>query len=390
MMIDVMLDGCRIPIARSVFIALLENSVASSRVPYHKALVTSSISYSDLIILARAGDIPYSLFFAPLSLVDAQINLKNHKLLQGLTKKTFSVNSRNSVKLRDIELIVKDLLRKQELLKMNHSSLGRNEIVGLLRKPGTIEQDASKLLNALGLFPGQLRSTKSRATALELIIARLEANQVLVSQSQNNFMPQLLRGVKFSGMTIKDAKVPYIFLAGGDEGDHQEPTGRRIFTLTLMGVLVARGIFAPVTYDGHSTSSDGGREYNIVGEILMPAAEMRQAVLTALDDMKTAADGFKVTPSAVVVRALRLGILGRQAAETYLEELKIEYSSRAQAKPRSPKPVNAIRRYNGREFSRRMLDSLDTEQMSPRDFCRVVCLNKIKPSEIDAFREALR
>ncbi len=47
-------------------------------------------------------------------------------------------------------------------------------------------------------------------------------------------------------MTVRDAKVPYIFLAGGDHGDFQEPPGRQLFTLVLMTVLVARGIFAPV------------------------------------------------------------------------------------------------------------------------------------------------
>lgn len=57
---------------------------------------------------------------------------------------------------------------------------------------------------------------------------------------------------------------------------------------------------------------------------------------------------------------------------------------------RSPKVVNAIRNYNGRELSLRMLDVLDSGKLSRRDFCRSVCLNKIKPTEIDEFREALR
>src|SRR5690554_2003480 len=67
-------------------------------------------------------------------------------------------------------------------------------------------------------------------------------------------MPQRLTHVEFSGMTIRDNKVPYIFLAGGDHGDDQEPVGRTIFTLALMTVLVARRIFALMTWDGGSAA----------------------------------------------------------------------------------------------------------------------------------------
>lgn len=388
--IEVVLKDTRTPVDRSVFAALLENSVASTYAAYRRVIETSFITFSDLVELAGHGEIPYSLFFAPLPLVEAQTKAKTSKLLHGLNKETFSVNTRDTVKMRDIELIVKDLLRKQELLKKSDSTLTKNQIVGLLRKPGhSVEEDARKLMRALGLTHEAMCSVKSKDAALGLFIRRLEANQVLVSQSVNNFMPQRLTGLKFSGLTIKDVKVPYIFLAGGDPGDYQEPTGRRVFTLALMSVLVARRIFAPVTYNGHSTGSDVGREYDIVGEMLMPAAELRHARLVSVDDVKAVANDFKVTPSAMAVRAMRLGITGTDLAASHLDELAREYSNRSQVQARQPKPVNAIRKYNGREFSVRMLNALDAGRLSKKEFCRSVCLNNIKPSQINDFREAL-
>jgi hypothetical protein len=77
----------------------------------------------------------------------------------------------------------------------------------------------------------------------------------------------------------------------------------------LEAVLVARGIFAPVSYDANSTAPGTGREYDIVGEILMPATELQAITLEDLDDVNAAADLFKVTPSALAVRAMRLGRL---------------------------------------------------------------------------------
>ena len=388
---DVVLRGTRTPINEAVFTGLLENSVASTYRAYDRALQTSSISFEDLIFLSRKGDIPYVLFFAPLPVVETQIQMKTDKLLSGLSKTTFSVNSRNQVHLSDIELIVKDLLRKQTLLKTHDKSLKPNRIVGLLSRPGrAIEDDAKKLMDALGLSHDAIRSAQNKKDALELLISKLESNQVLVSRSVQHFMPQRLIGPKFSGLTIRDSKVPYIFLAGGDHGDYQEPTGRMIFTLALMSVLVARRIFAPVTYDASSPGSEVGREYDIVGAMLMPKQALQAVPLETLDEVKAAADEFKVTPSALTVRARRLSMIGPDTATSHLNELQREFGQHPKSQARQPKAVNAVRKYNGREFSRRMLDVLDTGRISKREFCRVVCLRHIRPSQINDFREAVR
>ena len=106
MQVEVLLDGHSVAIERTVFVSLLENSVANSRAAFQHALEDGFIKFTRLVELARTADIPYSLFFAPEAVVEAQLVLKTEKLLQGLTKQAFSLNSRNAVELRDIELIV--------------------------------------------------------------------------------------------------------------------------------------------------------------------------------------------------------------------------------------------------------------------------------------------
>jgi hypothetical protein len=196
--------------------------------------------------------------------------------------------------------------------------------------------------------------------------------------------------VKFSGMTIRDNKVPFIFLAGGDHGDQQEPVGRTIFTLALMAVLIGRRIFAPMTWDGGSIGTDLGREYDIAGAMLIPAARLESINLTSLDDVKSASDEFKVTASAVVVRAMRLGLLDSDQAGAHLDELRGAFALLPTGGPRSPiRPENAVRKYGGRELSRRMLIALDTSDITPREFCRTVCLDRLKPSQITDLRRAI-
>lgn len=391
MSIDIFLGQTAVPIDEAVFITLLDNSVAGTYRGYDRAVETGGIKFAELVDLARNGDIPYSLFFAPLTLVRSQVDKKTEKLLAGVSRDTFSIGSRAKVELRDVELIVKDLIRKQQLVRKHDTTLKRNKIVGILRnRVSSTDADAATLMSAIGLSHEALRTCRTRERALNLIIECLESNQVLVSRSVQHYMPQRLTHVKFSGMSIRDNKVPYIFLAGGDHGDDQEPVGRTIFTLVLMTVLVARRIFAPMTWNGGNTETGPGREYDIAGAILMPKKRMKELSPTSVDEMKLASDEFKVTASAVTVRAMRLGMISGETANKHLEQLRGEFRSLPKGGPRNQiRPEKAVRKYNGRELTARMLHALDSGSISPGEFRRSICLNHLKASRIDDLRQAL-
>ncbi|MER7070277.1 hypothetical protein [Terrabacter sp. NPDC000476] len=390
--LNVVIGTESITIQRAAFTTLLDNSVAGTYVDYGKALASGGIKFPALLRLARIGEIPYPLFFAGLPFVEAQVASKTKKLLAGVSKETFSIGSRAPVELRDVELILKDLIRKQELLKRHDRTLEKNRIVGLLRVEGvSVQDDASRLMSAIGLTHEAMRACGTKERALDLMIERLESKQVLVSRSVQHYMPQRLNHVDFSGMTIRDAKVPYIFLAGGDHGDHQEPVGRTIFTLALMAVLVARRIFSPVTWNAESAATDLGREYDIAGAMLMPKSSLRRYGPFSIDEVLTASSEFKVTPSAVVVRALRLGFISSEVARTHLAEFRQAFLERPKRSGMSPiRAENAIRKYAGRELSRRMIDVLDSGAITSNEFYRTVCLNKLRDGQLDDLRRAVR
>lgn len=390
MTISVTLGGGVASIDREVFELLFDNSTVRNYKDYTTALSAGVIAFKDLLDLSRKAEIPYPLFFAPLPVVTAQVDLKTRKLLQGVRKGTFSLNSRATIELADVELIIKDLVRKQELVKKHDPTLKRNPIVGMLRKStGGPVRDAQALLTALGFSTQDIQATKNKTAAAELFISRLEANHILVSRSVNGYMPQTLSKAKFSGLTVRDSKVPYIFLTGGSHGEDEEPVGRQVFTLALLAVLVARRVFVPVTMDTRQIKASPGPEYGIVAEMLMPAVQLRQCSLSSLDEVGEVADHFKVTPSAIVVRSALLKLLDRSVADDYLAELAKAYSARPKPPARTPKPVNAIRKYNGREFSVRMLDALDSGRITPREFCQLACSNRIGVFDIPDFRSAV-
>lgn len=101
--IAVALNSTRTMIDRRVFEDLFENSVVSGRAPYRQALDRAEITFGDLVELSRKADIPYPLFFAPHDYVRAQIATKTAKLLQGVSKETFALNSRTTIDVKDVE-----------------------------------------------------------------------------------------------------------------------------------------------------------------------------------------------------------------------------------------------------------------------------------------------
>lgn len=391
MSIQIRCEGSAVPIDRTVFTALLDNSIVSEQAPYLRALGTGEIRLGQLIDLARKADIPYALFFAPEAVVLNQLKKKRDLLLAGISKDSFTINSRSQVRLADIELIVKDLLRKQATLKSLDHNLIPNAVVGCLRgAPPSVPAAACKVQEHLGLDFHALRASRTKEKALDVLISQLERAQILVAQSQQNFMPQRLsRSARFSGLCVRDKKIPYIFLTGGDAGDNPEPAGRKIFTLTLLTVLVASGKFAAVSYDEYSPEVILNRQYELTEEILIPASDVTACDVSTLEAAKAAADAFKVTPSALVMRARRLAMLSGTEAAGYLEELVEEFRSRPKTRSNTPKLVNALRKYNGVEYSRRMINQLDKGYITQGEFCRVVCQNRIQPHQIHEFREAL-
>jgi hypothetical protein len=383
----VKLNGETVPISRTGFDLLFDNSHRRAYADIRHAREDGYIGWADLVDHAHAADIPWSLFFAPVENIRAQVKRKTALLLKGTSKQAFSMNSRHEVQLADVELIVKDLLRKQEHLKRLDPGLPKNKVVGCLGKPAktkrSVAEDANVLRGALGFTLAELRAHGKKESAFNYLIERFEAQQLFVSRNQPGYMLQRVpQGIKFSGLTVKDKKIPYLFLAAGDEGDF-EPAGRKIFTMVLLATLVGYGTFSPVTFEDKTGDGDIRREYDVAGEVLMPRAELKRLSVPDLAAARTYADAYKVTPSAFVMRAWKLGLIDRETADAWLDELARAWRER-EKKPLAGQatPLNAVKRYCGTEYFSRMIVQLGSGRIEVGEFRRSVCLNHLSVSEI--------
>ncbi len=82
-----------------------------------------------------------------------------------------------------------------------------------------------------------------------------------------------------------------------------------------------------------------------------------------------------MTPSAVVMRAQRLKLLSRDEAETHLTDLRDAFGKIEKTPRNRMLPMNALRKFNGQECSRRMLALHDAGRIRTSDFCRVMFSN---------------
>ena len=383
----VKLNGETVPISRTGFGLLFDNSHRRAYADIRHAREDGHINWAELVHHAHAADIPWTLFFAPIENIRAQVKRKTALLLKGTSKQAFSMNSRHEVQLADVELIVKDLLRKQEHLKRLDPGLVKNKVVGCLGRPTktnrSVVEDASILRAALGFTLAELRAHRKKESAFDYLIERFEAQQVFVSRNQPGYMLQRVpQGIKFSGLTVRDNKIPYLFLAAGDEGTF-EPAGRKIFTMVLLATLIGYGTFSPVTFEDKTGDGDIKREYEVAGEVLMPQAEVKRLSVPDLAAARTYADAYKVTPSAFVMRVWKLGLIDRETADAWLDDLAQAWRER-EKKPLAGQatPINAVRRYCGPGYFSRMIVQLGSGRIDVGEFRRSVCLNHLSVSEV--------
>ena len=359
---------------------------------YQRAVAERKIKISKLIELSRRAQIPYSLFFAPKKLVDMNIKRNEQLLFQGVDNGMISMAGRGNVEIKDINLIVKDIRKRQLFLAKHNKNAPDNPILHLQR-----EQDdrlyAKSILESLDLDMDKLRSYKTKDSAYTFLVKELERANILISRSQTGAMPQAIRkDIRFSGIAVKHKKYPAIFLYTKDEPDISDPTGRRIFTIVLLLVCMSLNHFSPVSYDSNLQSSIETKEYIMAEEILMPQEMLAGVIAESLSDVYNLSTVFKVTPSMVLMRLKRLNLIGGKKFNRLFEQINNERELAQIKNHKIPFKISEATRvinYNGRKFTTNVLRLLDAGAISQGEACRLLGKHRRSSSFIKQIGEAL-
>lgn len=290
-----------IEIERSLFEKLFHNNPGNEDGIYSEAINKLRISFTDLKNVATKYEVPYSLFFAPSPMIDIQIKEYEKIILDKLPSKKsgeiffYSRSKKLDLDIkRNIPLIVKDISRKQTLLKnMNPTAT---------KMLFTYHKNLSdKARYIVKLFQINLKEIKSKETALRYLISKIEDHDIFVSVSSYNYMPQrILKNVEFSGFYIKDNYFPFIFINTKDdpasESNIMETEGRQILTLVYL--------LCSIYENNHSGKKRVTNNflYDLAGEILLPYIELKNYKISTYSDLILVSDIYKITPSFLLER----------------------------------------------------------------------------------------
>ncbi len=293
---------------------------------------------------------------------------------------------RGNVEIKDINLIVKDIRKRQFFLAKHNKGALDNPILHL-QKEQDVQIYARNILETLNLDIDKMRGYRTKESAYKFLIGELERANILISRSQKGAMPQAIKeDVRFSGIAVKHKKYPAIFLYSKDESDIADPTGRRIFTIILLLVCMSLNHFSPVSYDSKLKSPIEMKEYIITEEILMPREMVDGAIAESIDDIHNLSSIFKVTPSMVLMRLKRLQLIDEDKFERYFERLNDERKLAITKSQNIPFKINETTRiinYNGRKFTTSVLQLLSTGTISHGEACRLLGRHRKSASFIE-------
>ena len=389
----VALDSKYVYISKKVFAALFENSHVYYKTAYSKALEENRIKFTQLKELSRSAGIPYSLFFAPLSVVEKNIEKNNQVLFEGVPDGLFSIAGRGNLRLQDVNLIIKDIQKRQILMSKYRPKTEDNKMLSI-RKSDDVEVISRKIIETLSIDMDKFRSYKTKEKSYQFLVESLEKENIMISRSRQGYMPQSInRNVMFSGFVVKNRRFPVIFLYTKDEDSVGDPVGRRIFTIFLLLACVANKRFVITSYDQSIRDIIKNFEYEVAEEILMPRGLIDGFVVDSIEDIKKLSDAFKVTPSMATMRLRRLGIITKEEFDNYYDvigkERKEAEKLRINGGHFDVKDTTKVVTYNSRLFCSEVIGRVAAGKMGAGEARKLLLFNKKPISMVRNLMDAI-
>lgn len=380
-MILVALDSRYVYIPKVVFEALFENSHIYYKQDYKRALNDNKIRFNKLRELSREAGIPYSLFFAPLEKVEESIKRNNEIIFDGVQDVPVAIASRGDIRMRDVNLIIKDIQKRQQFMAKNHREAEINSIINL--RQGQEAADVAKsIIGVLDLDMERFREYSSKESAYNYLVSSLEKKNIIVSRSRRGVMPQSIKqGLNFSGFSVKHKKYPAIFLHSKDEDRISDPAGRRIFTLFLLLACMANKRFTTVSYNQNVKEPAQNIEYIVAEEILMPEEMVRGIRIGNIDELEALAEAFKVTPSMALVRLKRMECIEKDVFEEIFESLDNKWRKTSEQKSNdgfkyNAKDITRVITYNGKLYAMEVMNLLRAGRIGSSEASRLLLFKK--------------
>lgn len=365
---------------KEVFSLLFNHTIARRNRKFDLALETNVIKIEDFISLSRSAEVPYPLFFLDKPSIESIIHDYEKKVYFGVSKDQISIATRGDIALADISLVIKDITRKQGYLRKVITD--ESAIPGMLMKSkASIVEKVTQVSGLVGFMQEDIEQLSKEKT-YNYLSGLLSKLNIFVSLYTDHYTPQRIdKSLKFSGIAIYDKKCPFLFIKAGDSDSAIEPWGRRTFTLALLLSALCHGDYGPVSLEGKSRDLTelSDRHFIFAEEFLMPKAIFESEIIDSRSDVDRLSTKYSVSPSAIVMRAFRLGVIDdEEVKDAYLDDLQQEWN-KAISERGGGNPIGfekAIHRYNNPAVVRMILETYRQQGLTSEAAKNLLCYKK--------------
>ena len=293
---------------------------------YLNAIETGLISMTKLIELCERSEIPYPILLMPYEDVKLQVEEYCRIIFSGVGKNNVSIASRGNIELGVISPLLKDIARKQQVLKKIKDCPTPSQIVSfLIRNKGANncpEEQVNMLRRMIGYDVDEVFALSKQAT-FEYFSELLAKQNVCVSLYSHGLTPRLMCCDDFRGIVMKDKKFPFLFIKSS--GAHSvDLWGVHIFTLAVLTLCLALNKSGAVLIGDEDAVIDDVGSYlmSLAEEFLMPKKSFVSLNDLGIADIKRLANRYSVTPSAMCMRLWHIGAIDKATKTDIMDSLE--------------------------------------------------------------------
>ena len=298
--------------------------------------------------------IPWQMFLLNLKNLNTELKKIEAQRIDRISSKLLS--KRKGLGDTTSKRIIDRLIRLQNFI-CDNNQLPLNAFCGSL-KSKTDDEAVAHIISYFGIDLTEFRK-KNKADALKYLIARIEVQNINISQGvlANKMLPtwQVVNNTIYkntSGFVIKDDSLPFIFLPS--EINPDETDGRQIYTLIYLLVVIGLdqySFFLEKDFKAKAVAATGAlaKIHRITSKLLLPVeetAKLNGTTITAQirDDL---AATYKITASAVVVTLRIRNVIKTKAEYTALLPAPMG-SVKKSGHVRSPAIETSVKKFCGK------------------------------------------
>lgn len=293
---------------------------------YNQVINTGKSGLANLKDVFKKAQVPYPVLFMDDKVFKKNLDEYMSNTFGGVNKgRTYSIATSGSIDISQIALLLKHISLLQKHIATN---LEENKLIGFFstKKELPTESMADIARKSINFNLEEFWAIKRKEEAFLYIENKLGVKNIFISTYDYRMCAQQVNAEDLAGIFIKHKKAPYLFVRASDDKGSVELWGRRILIIILLFWFLLNKMNKPVMMDTKHRSSINDKAYLFAEEFLMPRSEFISNTIDTYKDIEQLGDKYKTSPSAIIMRASRLGIINNIKKSEFFEERDTKFA----------------------------------------------------------------